>query len=38
MQRTEHGLDVTSIEALIDLSEKFHVDGHRESPPRKLLD
>ena len=28
MQRTEHGLDITSIEALVDLSEKHHVVGH----------
>ena len=28
VQCREHGLDVPGIEALIDLAEKFHVDGH----------
>ena len=32
VQCREHGLDVPGIEALIDLLEKFHVDGHRKSP------
>src|SRR5262245_58142694 len=27
MERSKHRLDVTSIESLIDLLEKFHIDG-----------
>ena len=32
VQCREHGLDVPSIETLIDLLEKFDVDGDRKSP------
>jgi len=32
MQRSEHGLDVKSIDVRVELFEKFDVDGHRDSP------